>query len=108
MRPCALPRAAAQRDHTELYKNLGDESFQDVTRRWDLDKVFMAMGANFGDFDNDGFLDIYIGTGTPSYAALVPNVLLRNGCRIIRRCDCLLGYRRTAQRPWRRIRKPGQ
>ncbi len=36
------------------------------------------MGGNFGDFDNDGFLDIYLGTGNPSYASLVPNVLLRN------------------------------
>jgi hypothetical protein len=36
------------------------------------------MGANFGDLDNDGFLDMYIGTGTPSYAALVPNLMFRN------------------------------
>jgi hypothetical protein len=36
------------------------------------------MGANFGDIDNDGFLDIYMGTGNPSYGSLMPNVLLRN------------------------------
>jgi hypothetical protein len=62
----------------KLYRNLGDGSFQDVTRQAGLDKVFMPMGANYGDVDNDGFLDIYLGTGNPSYASLVPSVLLRN------------------------------
>lgn len=43
-----------------------------------MDLVLMPMGANYGDADNDGFLDIYLGTGNPSYASLVPSVLLRN------------------------------
>jgi hypothetical protein len=38
----------------------------------------MPMGSNFGDIDNDGFLDIYLGVGSPSYAALGRSVLLRN------------------------------
>jgi hypothetical protein len=62
----------------KLYRNLGDGTFRDVTAQVGLDKVFMPMGANFGDIDNDGFLDIYLGTGNPSYASLLPNVLLRN------------------------------
>jgi tetratricopeptide (TPR) repeat protein len=62
----------------KLYKNLGDGTFRDVTIEVGLDKVFMPMGSNFGDVDNDGFLDIYLGTGNPSYASLLPNVLLRN------------------------------
>lgn len=61
-----------------LYKNLGNGTFRDVTTEMGLDKVFMPMGANFGDIDNDGYLDIYLGTGNPSYASLVPSVLLRN------------------------------
>ena len=61
-----------------LYRNLGNGTFRDVTRAVGLDKVFMPMGANIGDIDNDGFLDIYLGTGSPSYGSLVPNVLLRN------------------------------
>ena len=36
------------------------------------------MGANFGDVDNDGFLDFYLGTGAPTYTALMPNLLYRN------------------------------
>ena len=62
----------------KLYKNLRDGRFADVTQQVGLDKVFMPMGANFGDIDNDGFLDMYLGTGNPSYASLVPSVLLRN------------------------------
>jgi hypothetical protein len=62
----------------QLYKNLKDGSFRDVTAEVGLDKVFMPMGANFGDIDNDGFLDIYLGNGDPSYSSLVPHVLLRN------------------------------
>jgi tetratricopeptide (TPR) repeat protein len=62
----------------KLYKNLGNGTFKDVTAEVGLDKVFMPMGANFGDIDNDGYLDIYLGTGNPSYASLLPNVLLRN------------------------------
>jgi tetratricopeptide (TPR) repeat protein len=62
----------------KLYKNMKDGTFRDVTAEVKLDKVFMPMGSNFGDIDNDGYLDIYLGTGNPSYGSLVPNVLLRN------------------------------
>ena len=62
----------------KLFKNMRDGTFRDVTKEVQLDKVFMSMGANFGDIDNDGFLDIYLGTGNPSFASVVPNVLLRN------------------------------
>jgi hypothetical protein len=62
----------------KLYKNLGDGTFRDATKETGLDKVFMPMGANFGDLDNDGYPDIYLGTGSPSYGSLVPNVMLLN------------------------------
>jgi hypothetical protein len=62
----------------KLYRNLQNGRFADVTSQVGLARVFMPMGANYGDIDNDGFLDIYLGTGNPSYASLVPNVLLRN------------------------------
>jgi tetratricopeptide (TPR) repeat protein len=62
----------------KLYKNLGNGAFRDVTAEVGLDRVFMPMGSNFGDIDNDGFLDIYLGTGNPTYASLLPNVLLHN------------------------------
>jgi hypothetical protein len=62
----------------KLYRNLHNGTFEDVTAKVGLDKVFMPMGANFGDVDNDGFLDIYLGMGSPSFASMMPHVLLRN------------------------------
>ena len=71
-------RLPVEAETLKLYKNLGTGGFRDVTQEVGLDRVFMPMGCNFGDVDNDGFLDFYLGTGAPSYAALVPNVLFRN------------------------------
>jgi len=62
----------------KLYHNQGDGTFRDVTQEVGLDRVYMPMGSNFGDIDNDGFLDIFLGTGNPSYASLKPSVLLHN------------------------------
>lgn len=62
----------------KLYRNLGDGTFRDVTAEAGLDRVLMPMGSNFGDIDNDGFLDMYLGGGNPSYASLAGSVLLRN------------------------------
>jgi hypothetical protein len=36
------------------------------------------MGSNFGDINNDGWLDMYLATGNPSYRSLVPNKLFVN------------------------------
>jgi len=62
----------------KLYRNLHDGTFADVTADVGLNRVFMPMGSNFGDVDNDGFLDVYLGMGQPSFADLMPHVLLRN------------------------------
>jgi hypothetical protein len=62
----------------KLFRNLQGKGFQDVTRAVGLDMVFAPMGCNFGDLDNDGYLDFYLGTGDPNLAALVPNRLFKN------------------------------
>jgi hypothetical protein len=36
------------------------------------------MGHNFGDLDNDGWLDVYLATGNPDLASLVPNRMFSN------------------------------
>src|SRR5579859_2144829 len=70
-----LPHSA---ETLKLFKNMKDGTFRDVTREVGLDRVHQPMGANYGDVDNDGFLDIYLGTGGPEYGFLLPKVLLRN------------------------------
>ena len=61
-----------------LYRNDGTGGFIDVTQEAGLYRVHLPMGANFGDLDNDGFLDFYLGTGYPSFEAVGPNVMYRN------------------------------
>jgi hypothetical protein len=64
-----LPRNA-------LYRNLGGGKFEDVTEKSGLARMpFYGMGVAVGDFDNDGYPDIFI-TGYPSCALLHNN---RNG-----------------------------
>jgi tetratricopeptide (TPR) repeat protein len=67
-----------QGDSMKLYRNNGTGTFSDVTRETGLDRSVAVMGANFGDLDNDGFFDFYLGTGAPTYTALMPNLLYRN------------------------------
>ncbi|HEY2944571.1 MAG TPA: CRTAC1 family protein [Vicinamibacteria bacterium] len=60
-----------------LYRNEGG-TFKDVTAVAGLARVVPAMGLNFGDLDNDGWLDFYAGTGTPDLGMLIPNRMFRN------------------------------
>ncbi len=61
-----------------LYRNNGDGTFEDVSREARLDQVLLTMAANFGDLDNDDWLDCFFGTGQPDFRALLPNRMLRN------------------------------
>ena len=61
-----------------LFRNKGDGTFEDVTKSAGLWHVMAVMGANFGDLDGDGYLDLAIGTGTPPFYFLVPNRIFRN------------------------------
>ena len=61
-----------------LYRNLGSSGFEDVTQSVGLDRAMAPMGVNFGDLDNDGFLDLYLGTGDMSYEGLDVKVMFKN------------------------------
>lgn len=84
-KPGSLHDVAAQylgEPHTSevprLYRNQGDGTFADVTREARLDRVLFVLGANFGDLDNDGYPDLYLGTGGHDLRMLLPNRMFRN------------------------------
>jgi hypothetical protein len=60
-----------------LYRNDGG-TFTEVSRQMGLTRPTLPMGANFGELDNDGFLDFYLTTGNPNYETVLPNVMYRN------------------------------
>jgi Cu/Ag efflux protein CusF len=62
----------------QLYRNNKDGTFTDVSREAHLDRLLLTMGANFGDLDNDGWLDFYVGTGAAPLTNIVPNQMFRN------------------------------
>ena len=65
-------------DLLKLYRNNGNETFSEVSAEMGLNKAMHAMGSNFGDLDNDGFLDFYVGTGAPNAMSSVPNRMFHN------------------------------
>ena len=69
--PLNLPLAS-------LYRGDGRGGFEEVAQEHNLTGLNLPMGANFGDLDNDGYLDFYLGTGYPDYEALMPNVMYHN------------------------------
>jgi hypothetical protein len=62
----------------KLYHNNRNGTFTDISKQAHLDKVNLGMGINFGDLDNDGWLDFYVGTGSTDLGMLIPNRMFRN------------------------------
>ena len=61
-----------------LYRADGNGGFADVAAARGLGRPSKPMGANFGDLDNDGYPDLYLGTGDTDFTELMPNVMYRN------------------------------
>lgn len=64
--------------HPRIYRNKGDDTFEEISQKMGIQEAVFAMGSNFGDLDNDGFLDMYLGTGEPNFTSIVPNKMYRN------------------------------
>jgi hypothetical protein len=61
--------------HNRLFRNNGDGTFNDITAWAGLYESFRTRGVSMADFDNDGYLDIYV---VNFGNALPPNHLYRN------------------------------
>ncbi len=64
--------------HPRIYHNRGDATFEDVAPGLGLGQPIPAMAANCADIDNDGDLDLYLGTGFMAYSGLFPDMMWRN------------------------------
>jgi enediyne biosynthesis protein E4 len=62
---------AGSNPHGALYRNRHDGTFEDVTEKAGLVTPAWGMGVTFGDYDNDGWTDVYL-------LNLGPNILYHN------------------------------
>jgi hypothetical protein len=72
------PPKTLHADASRLFRNNGNGTFADVTYSARLYYPMGTMGAGVADLDNDGFIDLYFGTGDPQITRLEPNRFFRN------------------------------
>ena len=60
-----------------LYRNDGGRRLTEVGSDLGLTAPAPSAGGGFGDLDNDGWLDIVLGTGLGGFEALMPNLVYR-------------------------------
>jgi tetratricopeptide (TPR) repeat protein len=65
-------------DLTKYYRNEGNAAFTDWSEKAGFVYPIGTMAANVADLDNDGYADVYFGTGNPDLRRLEPNLLYHN------------------------------
>lgn len=61
-----------------MFINKGNGTFENKAKEYGLARPIHGMGINIGDLTNNGYPDLYIGTGAPDYRSIVPNRLYFN------------------------------
>jgi hypothetical protein len=65
--------------HNQLFHNRGDGTFEDVTARSGISEDCCTTVASWGDYDNDGKLDLYVGRYLDPRKAIPTTFYARNG-----------------------------
>ncbi|MEO6130658.1 MAG: CRTAC1 family protein [Saprospiraceae bacterium] len=79
--PGKVLRAYGKKDdpfRPRLYRNNGNNTFTDMSSEMGLTEPAFTMGCNYGDLNNDGYPDFYLGTGEPNLKSIVPNKMYLN------------------------------
>jgi hypothetical protein len=65
--------------HNQLFHNNGNGTFTDVTAKSGIGEDCCTTVASWGDYDNDGFLDLYVGRYLDPRLAIPTTFYARNG-----------------------------
>jgi len=65
--------------HNQLFHNNGDGTFTDVTAKSGIGEDCCTTVASWGDYDNDGFVDLYVGRYLDPRNAIPTTFYARNG-----------------------------
>jgi len=65
--------------HNQLFRNNGNGTFTDVTAKSGIGEDCCTTVASWGDYDNDGFVDLYVGRYLDPRLAIPTTFYARNG-----------------------------
>jgi hypothetical protein len=74
-----------------VYHNNRDGTFTQVSRELGLNECWGTMSGSFGDFNNDGYLDLALGNGSPKLDRLDPMIVFENDGRKFRNTSFAAG-----------------
>ncbi|MEZ5400191.1 MAG: CRTAC1 family protein [Bryobacteraceae bacterium] len=65
--------------HNQLFRNNGDGTFADVTEKSGIEEDCCTTVASWGDYNNDGYLDLYVGRYMDPRTSIPTTFYARNG-----------------------------
>ncbi len=83
--------APASGQSMRVYHNNRNGTFTQVGRGLGLTECWGTMSGSFGDFNNDGYLDLALGNGSPKLDRLDPMVIFENDGRRFRNTSFAAG-----------------